>query len=133
MIELQKLTLRPGESEKKLRKLTEKALRLQPEEILTFEIAKKSLDARKKRDIHYVYAVHLTVAGDEVEIAARNRNASVQQPYAYEIPKAALPERPVIVGFGPAGMFAIVHQKFPCGLRPPPSGGKEELTRRRSR
>ena len=59
MIELQKLTLRPGESEKKLRKLTEKALRLQPEEILTFEIAKKSLDARKKRDIHYVYAVHL--------------------------------------------------------------------------
>ena len=74
MIELQKLTLRPGESEKKLRKLTEKALRLQPEEILTFEIAKKSLDARKKRDIHYVYAVHLTVAGDEAEIAARDRH-----------------------------------------------------------
>lgn len=117
MIELQKLTLRPGESEKKLRKLTEKALRLQPEEILTFEIAKKSLDARKKRDIHYVYAVHLTVAGDEAEIAARNRNASVQQPYAYEIPKAALPERPVIVGFGPAGMFAALVLTY-AGARP---------------
>ena len=117
MIELQKLTLRPGESEKKLRKLTEKALRLQPEDILTFEIAKKSLDARKKRDIHYVYAVHLTVAGDEAEIAARNRNASVQQPYAYEIPKAALPERPVIVGFGPAGMFAALVLTY-AGARP---------------
>ena len=117
MIELQKLTLRPGESEKKLRKLTEKALRLQPEEILTFEIAKKSLDARKKRDIHYVYAVHLTVAGDEAEIAARNRNASVQQPYVYEIPKAALPERPVIVGFGPAGMFAALVLTY-AGARP---------------
>ena len=27
----------------------------------------------------------------------------------------------------------MLHQKFPCGLKAPPSGGKERLTRRRSR
>ena len=81
MIVVQNLTLRPGESERKLWKLAARELGVPEEAFTSFSITKKSLDARKKRDIRYVYAVAVTVEGAEEPIAARSSRASVQQPY----------------------------------------------------
>ena len=55
-------------------------------------IVKKSLDARKKDDIHYV----LTIVDGKAE------NKLI-------IPGSDLVSRPVVVGFGPAGMFAALY------------------------
>ena len=41
--------------------------------------------------------------------------------------------RGVFVRMVSVRVSVFIHQKFLCGLRPPPSWGKEELTRRRSR
>jgi len=117
MIVLQNLKLRPGEPEQKLKKLAARELGLDVNDFRTFVITKKSLDARKKRDIHYVYAVAVTLDGDEAAMAARCKNASVQQPYSYEIPRGTPEKRPVIVGFGPAGMFAALVLTY-AGARP---------------
>mgnify|MGYP003371781699 CR=1 FL=1 len=117
MIVVQNLTLRPGESERKLRKLAARELGVPEEAFTSFSITKKSLDARKKRDIRYVYAVAVTVEGAEEPIAARSSRASVQQPYQYEIPRAVPARRPVVVGFGPAGMFAALVLTY-AGARP---------------
>lgn len=117
MIVVNNLKLRPGESEKRLPKLAAQALKLRTEEIKSFSIFKKSLDARRKKDIHYIYAVAVTVDGDEETVAARCKQAVVRPPFSYHIPSAQSTKRPVIVGFGPGGMFAaLVLTK--AGLRP---------------
>ena len=70
------------------------------EKKLKGKLIKKSLDARDKQDIHYVCSV---AVGEEEE--------------KYEIKEACLPSRPVIVGFGPAGMFAGLYLAR-AGCRP---------------
>ena len=117
MIIVNNLKLRPGESEKRLPKMAAQALRCRAEDLQDCFIFKKSLDARKKSDIHYVYAVAVTVAGDEQAIASRCRQATVRAPFSYDIPQARSEKRPVVVGFGPGGMFAALLLTA-AGLRP---------------
>ena len=61
MIVIQNLTLRPGEPESKLKKLAARELKCSPADLKSFAITKKALDAGKKSDIRYVYAVAVTV------------------------------------------------------------------------
>ncbi|MBQ3258057.1 MAG: hypothetical protein IJA67_11695 [Oscillospiraceae bacterium] len=117
MIVVNNLKLRPGESEKRLQKLAARELKLRVEDFTSFSIYKKSLDARRKNDIHYVYAVALTIDGDEVAVAARCKQAVVKPAFAYDIPTAKSEKRPVVVGFGPGGMFAAL-LLTKAGLRP---------------
>ena len=109
MIAISNLKLAPGADEAQLRTLAAGALKVQPQDITGLRIRKKSLDARKKDDIHYVYTVGVTVRGDERKLVHRCRTAAIVQDKTYPIPRIAPPQtRPVIVGFGPAGMFAAL-------------------------
>ncbi len=74
-----------------------------------FEIQKKSLDARKKPELFYVYSVTCTAVNEE-KILKKNRSADIvkaeHKPYQFVVSgtkKCA--HRPVIVGMGPAGLF----------------------------
>ena len=100
-----------GKDEKSLVKLAEKRLGKKP---AYFAIRKKSLDARDKGNLHYLYTIEF---GDE-------------QPQKKEaldrLPKTRLPQKPVlIVGSGPAGLFcalrllergipSIIAERGPC-------------------
>lgn len=117
MIAVNGLKLRPGVSEEKLKGLAAKALGVPEGNISDWRIVKKSLDARKKSDIHYVYTVAVTLEGDEAAVAARGKNARLWQPFSYDIPKVSPEKRPVIVGFGPGGMFAALVLTY-AGARP---------------
>ena len=79
-------------------------LRIPEREIKELKLVKRSLDARKKSDIHYVCGVAAALHGDEQKAIAHAKSADVSE-YAepvYDIPHVAAPEkRPVIVGFGP--------------------------------
>ena len=92
------LKLAPGEDEGKLARLAARSLGVKPEDMEELRILKKSLDARKKGSIHWVYSVAVRLRGDPPE-----------QPEGYMVPLLPAPERrPVIAGFGPAGMFAAL-------------------------
>ena len=109
MISVSNLKLRPDESEALLRKKAAKALGIEPARIEAVTIRKKSLDARRKPELRYVYTVGVTVAGDEQKLAARCKNAAVVQDVPYPVPHLnGCTERPVVIGFGPAGMFAAL-------------------------
>lgn len=109
MIVIPNLKLAPGADEAALKALAAKALKIPTGDITGLRIRKKSLDARRKDDIHYVYTVGVTVHGDEQRLVRRCRGAAIAQDKTYPIPHIAPPEtRPVIVGFGPAGMFAAL-------------------------
>ena len=118
MILISGLKLPPGADEGRLRALAAKALRIPTEAVTSLNIRKKSLDARKKTDIHSVYTVCVSVRGDEAKLCARCKQASIAADDRYRIPWVGEPElRPVIVGFGPAGMFAALVLAL-AGARP---------------
>lgn len=75
-----------------------------------FEIRKKSLDARRGK-AKFVYTVDLFLKkGNENEIAEKIGGTVLpnEEEYAFPIPKAFPKKRPVVAGFGPAGIFAAL-------------------------
>lgn len=71
-------------------------------------ILKKSLDARKKEDIHYVMTVAAEVE-NEGRVLKKCKSAEEYRAFSpLAIPRKSPAVRPVVVGFGPAGIFAAL-------------------------
>ena len=121
MIRIRDISLRPGESMAAVSLQAAKALRVKESAITQLYIYKKSIDARKKKDVRIVYTVDVAVKGNEKKILklANNPKTSVATYFDYTItvPETPPASRPVVIGFGPAGMFAgLVLAE--AGLRP---------------
>ena len=74
-----------------------------------YRILKKSIDARKKRDIRFIYQLEVSNQGEKLEVPR------IELPRVVQPPK--LP--PIVVGAGPAGLFAalrFVERGVPCHL-----------------
>ena len=110
MILIRNLRLGPGEDESRLAELAAEKAGTDQGNISGIKILKKSLDARKKGDIHYVYSVAAGIKNGERSILKKGRrDIAVYQRKEYLIPDYPVESpRPVIAGFGPAGMFAAL-------------------------
>ena len=110
MILIRNLRLETEEPVGALKERAAKKLRLHPEQIESWQLRKKSLDARKKEDLHYVCTVSVTLQSDEAAVLrrAKSADASAWEEPVYEIPRVRPAQPPVVVGFGPAGMFAAL-------------------------
>ena len=116
MILVRDLRLAPGEDVSLLRERAAKRLGIRPAEITEAKLVRRSLDARKKDDIHYVCSLAVAVRGGEEKLL-RRAGVSLYAEKEYPIPQAESLERPVVVGFGPAGMFASLLLAY-AGARP---------------
>ena len=108
MILIRSLRLEVGEELSALKGKAAKALGCKAGEIRELKLVKRSLDARKKNDIHYVCAVAVAVPDEGRFLRRPRKDIASYKPPVYEIPKVCSDERPVVVGFGPAGMFAAL-------------------------
>ncbi len=108
MIVISQLKLGVLHSDVDLENKIRKTLKLNKEKF-TYKIVKRSLDARKKPDLFYVYTVHVEVEGENKLVARlHNPNVNLGKEVVYKLPEAgneSLLGRPVIVGEGPAGLF----------------------------
>lgn len=84
--------------------LKSKAEKILKTKIKDIKIAKKSIDARKKNNVCYLFSVDVRVDNEKKYIG--HKNISQTPEYNYVIPKCEFEKSPVIIGFGPAGMFA---------------------------
>ncbi len=77
-------------------------------ELSDFSILKKSLDARKKKDIHYTLTVAFSAPNEKKLLQLENVSEHI--PYEYILPEVTCPRdlAPVVVGAGPAGLFAAL-------------------------
>jgi len=108
MLKIQNISLPIDMKPSKLKGFAAKALRVQDSEIAEIKYLKKSLDARHKDNIKYIYTLGVALDNEE-QVLKRcgNKNVSVYEPFVYEVPKLQQGgSRPVVVGFGPAGIFA---------------------------
>ena len=112
MIRLSDISLPPEHSAHQLPFEAARMLRIPNSKIRGVRIVRRSVDARKKPNVRIIYTIDVTVDGSEKKILKQSgcKRASIAPATRYMPPKSAkAPEkRPVVVGFGPGGMFAAL-------------------------
>ncbi|MCK5379033.1 MAG: NAD(P)-binding protein, partial [Acidobacteria bacterium] len=112
------LRLAIGEPEEKLRTIASRRLGVDASEIVEMTITRRTIDARRKRDIHRLY--HVLVSFGDADLRARILKkglakelvSRVKDPLDLEILDGvphgadALGGRPIVIGSGPGGLFA---------------------------
>lgn len=122
MLRINELKLPLDYTEEDLRVKAAKIMKIKPEDIETLQVFRRSVDSRKKQeDVHFVFTVDVEVNADEQRILKRTDSRRVQPSVFYQYEpvenKRNSRFRPVVVGFGPAGMFcALVLAE--AGLKP---------------
>lgn len=104
------------EPEDRLLERAAQRLRVPADAIQTWGILRRSLDAREKTNIVFVYNVGLTLADGpkrEVSLVRRLGRQDVaiikqEEPVELRPGHEVLRHRPIVIGFGPGGMFAAL-------------------------
>ena len=110
MIQITQLKLPYQHSAADLEHKIRKILKLSANQKFTYKIVKKSLDARKKPELFLVYTCQISCEKEEQIVKkAKNNAVSIVKPKTYQIPPSGeerLKYPPLIIGAGPAGLFA---------------------------
>ena len=109
MIRINQIKLPIEHTDEQLQQQICKTLKIRADQLLEFHLVKKSIDARKKPQLFYVYAVDAAVRGEEKVLKKiSNPNVMVAKTKSYQLPErgtSVFSERPIVVGMGPAGLF----------------------------
>ena len=113
MLRISQIKRNAEKGEQGLKHAAAKELRIREEEIQNLRICKRSLDARKKPELYYVYTVDVEVNDEEKildeDVKVTKLPETKEVIYAPE-QSGTIPfkHRPVVIGMGPAGLFCAL-------------------------
>ncbi|MCU8244544.1 NAD(P)/FAD-dependent oxidoreductase [Vibrio vulnificus] len=111
MIRLTELRLPLDHEEGALLEAITAKLGISAEQVLSFSMFRRGYDARKKANIQLIYTLDIEVANQDKLLAKFSKDPHVRETpdmeykYVAQAP-ANLTERPIVIGFGPCGLFA---------------------------
>ncbi|MBE6980876.1 MAG: hypothetical protein E7437_00985 [Ruminococcaceae bacterium] len=112
MIRIREISMAPEHNVAQLSYEAARLLRVSPSKVRKLKIVRRSVDARKKPDVRIVYTVDVAVEGNENKLLKQSgcKRAAIAPISRYKPPvaKEKTAKPPVVVGFGPAGMFAAL-------------------------
>ena len=112
MIRLREIAMAPEHNPAQLGFEAARMLKIQNSKVRQVRIVRRSIDARKKPDVKVVYTIDVAVDGNENKILKQSgcKRAAIAPVSYYRLPKCTkmLEKRPVVIGFGPGGMFAAL-------------------------
>ncbi|HCG8473985.1 TPA: NAD(P)/FAD-dependent oxidoreductase [Vibrio parahaemolyticus] len=112
MIRINEIKLPLDHEEGALLDAITKKLGIPAEKVISFNVFRRGYDARKKTNIHLIYTLDIIVEGDETALLAKFANdphvrqtPDMEYKFVAKAPEN-LTERPIVIGFGPCGLFA---------------------------
>lgn len=115
MIRINQLTLAADHKPEAIRKKAARMLRISEDAIEDLTVVRRSVDARKKGQLLFSYIVDVRLRPDtkEASVVKKAANVNIRREteirYRYPEPGSVrITERPVVIGAGPAGLFAAL-------------------------
>ena len=112
MIRIRDIMMPPEHNPHQLGYEAAQLLGISASKVRQVKIVRRSVDARKKPDVKIIYTIDVAVDGNEKRILKLSgcKRAQLAPTSFYKPPKTekTCHRRPVVIGFGPAGMFAAL-------------------------
>ena len=108
MIRVSNLRIPLSYSSDTLKKKVCRELRISDSAVKSLNLYRRSIDARKKDNIYFLCSVDVELYTNENAAVKKCKNAAIVKPYSYEVPKWNGGTSPLVVGMGPAGLFAAL-------------------------
>ena len=111
MLRISNIKINIDEDKSKILKLVLNKLKIKENELIKYHIFKESIDARKKGKIDFVYTVDVELKNEQKILKKGIKDVvEVKQPSYIGVQHGStkISHRPVVVGSGPAGLFAAL-------------------------
>ena len=111
MLRVSNIKISIEDDKSKILKLVLNKLKIKEKDLIKYHIFKESIDARKKGKIDFVYTVDVELKNEQSIIKKGPKDVvEVKQPNYIGVQHGSekLQHRPVVVGSGPAGLFAAL-------------------------
>ena len=108
MLRISQLKLPVTHTREQLEQKLLKMLRISRKDLGQYYIRKRSLDARKKPELYYVYSIDVEIKHEDRVLKSMKGNVRKVSGRPYSAPEHGterLSDRPVVIGSGPAGLF----------------------------
>ncbi len=108
MLRLPNLRFPLDGNEKTLRSVLCKKAHISNAELLSCRIVKRSIDARDKRDVHFVITAEFSVRDEGSLLGKIPGLSEIAEKAPVPLPSGSFANPPLVVGAGPAGLFAAL-------------------------
>ncbi|MBO7362498.1 MAG: FAD-dependent oxidoreductase, partial [Lachnospiraceae bacterium] len=110
MLRIDQIKIRVSDKQPDLRKAVCLRLKISDSDITDIGIIRRSLDARKKPELYYVFSLCVSCRNEDKLLRRFSKDSGISSyvKTEYRLPGQGcekLTDRPLIVGMGPAGLF----------------------------